>query len=124
MIRTIIIIGFLSLGVASTAYAQENNRVDQLEKEIQELKVRVSNLESLLNTPNKKVEKVVESVDGWKSIKNWRQLKTGMKSSDVKTILGEPEHISGGMSARWTYPNGGNVYFFDGDLIKWEEPQR
>ena len=48
MVKRIIVIGLLSLVVAFNSYAQDSDRIDQLEKEIQELKLRVLKLESVV----------------------------------------------------------------------------
>ena len=121
MIKAITIIIFLSLGVTFNAYAQDNNRVDQLEKEIQELKIRVSNLESLVSHPSKAQETVI-SGEGWKSVVSWRKLSTGMGPSDVRKILGEPHRVNGGSLATWYYQNGGRVHFTFDKVDRWEEP--
>lgn len=121
MIKKIIIVGFLLCAVAFNSHAHNSDRSDQLETEIEQLNNRLSELESLLGNPNK-VEKVVKSGEGWKLIKNWRKLTTGMSPGDVKTILGEPERITGGLTAFWDYPNGGRVAFFADALTQWQEP--
>ena len=121
MIKTITIIGFLSLFIAFNSYADDSDRIDKLEKEVQELKLRISKLESLLSNPAA-AQDVVTSSDGWKSIANWRKLTTGMAPSDVRKILGEPQRGVGGDLAIWYYQNGGMVYYFVGKVERWEEP--
>lgn len=123
MIKTIAIIGFLSLAVAFNSYAQDSDRIDQLEKEIQEIKLRLSKLESMLGKPST-TQEVVSSSEGWKSIENWKKLTRDMSTSDVKRILGEPQYESGGIVAYWDYPNGGKVFFDDGKLSAWSEPRQ
>ena len=122
MIKTITIIGFLSLFIAFNSYADDSDRIDKLEKEVQELKLRISKLESLLSNPAA-AQDVVTSSDGWKSIANWRKLTTGMNPSDVRKILGEPHRVRGGGLAIWYYQNGGTVTFFEGKVGQWREPQ-
>jgi hypothetical protein len=122
MIKTITIIGFLSLFIAFNSYADDSDRIDQLEREVQELKLRISKLESLLSNPAA-AQDVVTSSDGWKSIANWRKLTTGMNPSDVRKILGEPQRMDGGNVAFWYYQNGGVVTFYEGKVDQWREPR-
>ena len=98
MIKTISIIGFLSLFIAFNSYADDSDRIDKLEKEVQELKLRISKLESLLINSGA-AQEVATPGDGWKSIANWRKLTTGMAPSDVRKILGEPQRVDGGRLA-------------------------
>ena len=123
MIKTIAIIGFLSLAVAFSAHENDSDRIDKLEKELQETQLRLSKLESLLSNPSNGQE-LVTSGEGWKSVANWRKLTTDMSASDVRKILGEPYRIDGGGVARWYYKNGGVVVFFDGKAGQWSEPRQ
>ena len=121
MIKIIAII-LLSLGVTFNSYADDSDRIDQLEKEVQELKVRISKIESLLSNPNA-AQEVVTSSEGYKSIANWRKLTTDMGYSDVRKILGEPQRVDGGSIAEWYYPNGGTVIFQRNKAWQWREPR-
>jgi hypothetical protein len=122
MIKTIIIIAFLSLGIAFNSYADDSDRIDQLEKEVQVLKQRISKLESLLsNTSEEQV--LVNPGNGWKSVSNWRKLTTDMSYDEVRNILGEPHKVDGGLVAEWYYQNGGVVHFYEGKVDQWEEPR-
>ena len=121
MIKTILIIVLLSFGIAFNSHADDRDRINQLEKDVQELAHRVSKLESLLGNPNVDQE-VATSSEGYKSIANWRKLRTGMGYSDVRKILGEPRHVDGGSIAEWYYPNGGKVIFQRDKAWQWEEP--
>ena len=123
MVKTIIIIGFLSLAVAFNSYAHDNDRIEQLEKDIQETKHRLSKLESLLNNTSNAQEPIT-SVNGWKSITNWRKLTKGMSSSDVQKILGEPRRVDGGTVTFWHYQNGGEIIFYEGKVDRWSEPRQ
>jgi hypothetical protein len=123
MVKTIAIIGFLSLAVAFNAYAHDSDRIDQLEKELQETKLRLSKLESLLSDPSK-AQELVTSGEGWKSVMNWRKLTTEMGASDVRKILGEPHRVDGGTLARWHYQSGGEVTFYQGKVRQWQEPRQ
>ncbi len=122
MIKTITMILFLSLGVAFNSYADDSDRIDHLEKEVQELKLRITKIESLLSNPDT-AQEVVTSGDGWKSIANWRKLTTGMNPTDVRKILGEPQRVDGGDIALWHYENEGEVMFINGKVKKWREPR-
>lgn len=121
MAKKIVIIGFLLLGVAFNASANDSDRIDKLEKQIQEINLRLSKLESLLSNPSKAQERVTPS-EGWKSVSNWRKLQTGMSTSDVRSILGAPERVKGGLITLWYYPHEGKVTFTDGKVFQWKEP--
>ena len=125
MVKKLTIIGFLSfaLAFASNSYAQDSDQIGQLEKEIQELKLRLSKIESLLSKPSK-VQELVPSGEGWKSVANWRKLSTDMSASDVQIILGEPHRLDGGDIARWYYQNGGVITFMQGKVYGWQEPRQ
>jgi hypothetical protein len=123
MVKKIAIIGFLSLAVAFNSYAQDSDRIDRLEKEILETKLRVLKLESLLSNSSN-AQKPVISGEAWKSVANWRKLAAGMSTSDVQTILGEPQRIDGGNVARWYYQNRGDVSFISGKVHSWTEPRQ
>jgi outer membrane protein assembly factor BamE (lipoprotein component of BamABCDE complex) len=102
--------------------ASDVDRITQLEKEVQELKLRLSNLE----TPQSKAslnQKPSISPDGWKTLANWRSLKNGMSYDDVRAILGEPSRINGGNMAYWFYPNQSGVVFYKDKLDTWFEPK-
>ena len=122
MIKTIVFIGFLFLSVVSNSYANDSDRIDQLEKVIQELKLRISKLESLLGNSSESKE-LAPSHEGWKSVSNWRKLTTDMSASDVQKILGEPQRVDGGKIASWYYENRGEVMFVNGKVQQWMEPR-
>jgi hypothetical protein len=122
MVKTIAIVGFLSLAVPFNSYANDSDRINQLEKELQEIKLRLSKLESLLSNPSK-AQEVVASGDGWKSVVNWRKLSRGMDPSDVRKILGEPHRVEGGKFARYYYKNDGMVHFYEDKVDRWAEPR-
>jgi hypothetical protein len=122
MFKKITFIGFLLLAVSFNSYANDSDRIDQLENEIQWLKLRLSKIESLPSNPSNAQEPVT-SGDGWKSVKNWRKLTNQMSASDVQKILGEPDRVNGGDIANWYYQNGGMVTFMNGKLYHWMEPR-
>jgi hypothetical protein len=111
------------LAVAFNASAQDIDRINQLEKEVWEINLRLSKLESLLSTPSK-VHEDVTSGKGWKSVINWRKLSTDMDYSAVQKTLGEPHRVVGGKIAFWYYQNGGDVTFMDGKVYQWSEPRQ
>ena len=123
MIKTITIVAILSLGVSFNSYADDGDRIDQLKKEVQELELRISKLESLLSDASESKE-IVPSHEGWKSLSNWRKLSTDMGYDEVETMLGTPERVDGGNIARWQYPNGGDVTFMRGKVHSWSEPRK
>lgn len=122
MFKIIIVLGFLAISVALNVHADESARIDRLEKQVQELTVRLSNLESQLNDEDQ-VQEFVARGDGWKSIANWRKLTTSMGYDDVERILGTPERVDGGNLARWQYPNRAEVVFMRGKVESWSEPR-
>jgi hypothetical protein len=122
MLRAVAIVGFLSIAIALNAGAHDSDRIAQLEKELQETKLRLSKLEALLSDPIK-VQEVVGQGEGWKSVASWRRLATNMEAGEVRRILGEPQKLDGGTLARWQYQNGGEVWFSDGKVHRWTEPR-
>jgi len=129
--KRIIIIGFLLLAVSFNSYANDSDRIDRLEKQMQELKLRVSKLEALLNksdaTPGKPdaTKDNVTSGEGLKSISSWKKLSLGMSHEDVRKILGEPSRTRGGDRLEtWNYPNSGSVMFKYGKVYRWTDPSQ
>ena len=75
------------LSVASfSSYAHDSDRIEQLEREIQETKQRLSILESMLKSEDDEKELVITD-DDWKSVANWRKLATGMSTGTCKKYL-------------------------------------
>jgi len=121
MVTKLAITVILSLVTAFSSYAHDSDRIEQLEKEVQETKQRLSILESMLRKKNHEKELVITD-DGWKSIANWRKLTTGMSPSTVQKILGDAQRIDGVNFVRWYYKNGGKVIFYEGEVYSWTEP--
>ena len=117
-----IIIGFLSLAITFSSYANDSDRIAQLEKEIQEIKLRLSKLESVPKSPSSPAQPVA-SADGWKSEANWRSLTKDMSTTEVRKILGEPDRVDGGSITSWFYQNEGTVVFFNEKVTRWTEPR-
>tara|TARA_R110000782_G_scaffold191199_4_gene281046 strand:- start:709 stop:1080 length:372 start_codon:yes stop_codon:yes gene_type:complete len=123
MFKPIIFLGFFAFSVAFNVHADDSARISRLEKQVQELTVRLSNLESQLNGQDE-VQEFVANGDGWKSIANWRKLTTAMGYDDVERILGTPKRVDGGNVAHWYYPNGAKVVFIRGKAQSWSEPRQ
>ncbi len=128
MIKSIVVSVFLSFMVAFSAGAQDGDRIGQLEKEVQELKARLSKLESApgnqSETNQSDAKKIAPVGDGWRSVANWRKLQTDMSTSAVRRILGEPERVEGGGVSHWYYQNGGTVTFTRERTSQWAEPKQ
>lgn len=123
MVPRLAIAVILSLVATFSSYAHDSDRIDQLEREVQEAKQRLSILESKLRNENDEEEEPVFADDGWKSVANWRKLVPGMSELSVKKILGDPQKIAGFKNAVWNYNNGGVVWFVDGNVDRWSEPE-
>jgi hypothetical protein len=121
LLQQIAVATFMLTSFATNCFANENERIIRLEKEIQEIKQRLSNIESPQSTSQSN-PKPLASGDGWKSLANWRRLNTGMNPAEVRAILGEPHRIIGGDLATWRYTNRGSVEFFLEKLHRWNEP--
>lgn len=117
------VVGIVALTAAFSSFASDSDRIVQLEKEVLELKLRLTNLEA----PQKKSvinQRMAASNDGWKSLANWRSLKKGMSYDDVRGVLGEPATIrASGVLTFWGYANRGTVTYFDDRLDGWSEPR-
>ena len=122
MVPRLAIALFLSLVVTFSSYAHDSDRIEQLEREVQETKQRLSILESKLENTNDEEELVI-SDDGWKSVANWKKLILGMSELSVRKLLGDPHKIDGAKNAIWYYNNGGVVWIKDGNVARWSEPE-
>lgn len=116
------LVSFLSLTVALNSYASDSDRITLLEKEVQELKLRLTNLETPQGAPTNR-QKPVASNEGWKQLVNWRALKKRMTPAEVRQTLGEPERIQSGGFDFWSYSNRGRVTFYEGGVHAWDEPR-
>ena len=112
----------VSLSVMTfSSFASDSERIAQLEKEVQELKLRLTKLEAPQTTTNTQ-QKPIVSTNGWKHLSNWRSLKKGMSYDDVRATLGEPERIKVGGFTYWFYANRSYVIFYEDRLDSWTEP--
>jgi hypothetical protein len=113
--------GILPLAFALSSHAQDVGRIDQLESEIQAIKLRLSKIEAAQGSANADQKPAIQA-EGWKSLSTWRQLKSGMSPNEVRAILGEPGRVNGGEIANWYYANGGMSTFMHDKLYRWTEP--
>ena len=121
LMRTLLLAIVITLTTFSS-FANDSERISQLENEVNELKLRIQKLENFPpNTSNQ--QKQVLANEGAKSIANWRKLNRGMSYNDVRGLLGEPLRIEGGGIATWRYASNGNVVFIRDKLSSWDEPQ-
>ena len=111
----------LLLTLSFGSMASDSDRITQLEKEVQELKTRLSSLESPLDKAV--IQKPTLTSEGWRKLANWRSLKKGMSFEEVREILGEPGRIRGGTLTDWTYPDQASVTFLNDRLFGWTEPR-
>ena len=116
-------IGLALMTLSTISLADDSDRIKALEKEVQELKLRLSNLEAPQASPNNR-SKAVATKDGWKSLVNWRSLKKGMSQDEVRSVMDEPATVrASGALTFWYYPNRGNVTFYEERLDGWTEPR-
>ena len=116
------LIGSAIMAFTTGTFATDSDRITQLEKELRNLQLRLSNLESSKNSLSKSQPSAVTN-ENWKNLTIWRSLKIGITPDEVRTILGEPTRVEGGARAYWYYPRSGNLEFEDGKLRNWSEPR-
>lgn len=114
--------GCLFLSFTLNCFANDGERITQLEKEVQELKQRLSKLEAPQSVSINQ-QRHITTGEGWKSLANWRSLKKGMSYDEVRAILGEPARVQGGNFTLWFYSNRSNVDFYEDKLHGWSEPR-
>ena len=116
-------IGVAFLTGATTAMANDSDRISLLEKEVKELKLRLANLEEPQAVTGNR-QKTVATKDGWKSLESWRSVFKGMMPDNVRSILGEPATVrASGPFTDWGYPNRGSVTFYEEKVYGWREPR-
>lgn len=116
------IIGFALVLAATASMANDPDRITALEKEVQELKSRLSQLE-VPQATNSKRPTVSVTNEGWKYLANWRSLKKGMSPDEVRAVLGEPANIRAGAFTYWQYSGDGRVTFLKDAVYGWDEPR-
>ncbi len=112
------LVGSLFLTITLNTFASDTDRITLLEKEVQELKLRLMKIEA----PQGSKQNTLAASQGWKVQANWRSLKKGMSYDEVRTTLGEPDRIRGGDFTFWYYLNGGRANFYKDKLDGWIEP--
>jgi hypothetical protein len=125
LISSIFKFGFTTLLLVTVSFssvASDSDRITQLEKEVKELKIRLTTLESPQSNTSGN-QKPASSSEGWKSVANWRSLRIGMEPEYIRKLLGEPSRIDGGTVAFWVYPNSGEVTFVREQVTQWREPR-
>jgi hypothetical protein len=120
--KKIIATGLLLAVTSINSFAHDADRLSSLEREIQEIKIRLSKLEPSAQVSAESKSTSI-SVEGWKFQKSWRALATGVSPNEVRGLLGEPQQIKGGYLAIWIYPNKGEVTFMGDALYQWREPK-
>lgn len=122
--KKVITFGLLLAFTSISSFASDGQRLSALEKEVQEIKLRLSKLESSNQVPaDSKSTIATATAEGWKHQKSWRTLTTGMSPNEVRNLLGEPQQVRGGNVTFWTYPNKGEVTFLGDSLYQWREPK-
>ena len=119
--RTLLLAFALSVATCSS-FANDSERIRQLENEVNELRLRVQKLENPQPNASNQQKQVVAN-DGAKSLVNWRKLNSGMSYNEVRGLLGEPLRIEGGGVATWLYASNGSVVFIRDKLSSWYEPK-
>lgn len=102
--------------------ADDGQRILRLEKELSVIKDRLAKVESLTVDSGASPSNLAR-VDGWKSLSNWRSLRTGMSAIEVANILGQPHRVRGGDVAFWYYQNDSYVTFMSDKVHSWSEPR-
>ncbi len=114
--------------VGSSCYAQESDRIDELERRITSLEESVSRIETmiavlLIGVAGNADQAGNDDQEDVELKAKWRVLAVGMTPKQVRAILGEPERLDGGKVATWRYPRGGHITFMDGEVRSWVEPR-
>jgi outer membrane protein assembly factor BamE (lipoprotein component of BamABCDE complex) len=120
---TLILFCVIVIFVSSSSSFAQQLVINELEKRISDLEIRVAALEKMISSP--KVQNI-EVKEKWKNRSLWRQLKLKMSMDEVESLLGIPKKIDGGAFTRWDYSSEtwhSYVMFYKGELDSWTEPQ-
>ena len=122
--KKIITIGLLLAFSSISSFASDTQRLSALEREVQEIKLRLSKLEPSNQVPADSKSTIATATgEGWKHQKSWRNLSAGMNPNEVRNLLGDPQQVRGGNVTFWAYPNKGDVTFIGDSLYQWREPK-
>lgn len=122
-ISTLVCLIFLGQ-FADPLLAQDNETL-LLQKRIDELELRIEQLEKQLRESMEFQEMLETGGFGWQNKMNWRKLEIGMPEDEVRSILGTPIKVIKGSRTLWYYPSiyKGFVSFDqNGNLAGWNEP--
>jgi hypothetical protein len=133
-------VGLLLLTSSLPSHANDSERITQLEKQVQELKLRLNNLEAQGSVGAQQRNAAASKTDGSRPtasaqqapaapktdvavLAKWRGLERGMSPESVRAILGQPQKTQTNSTfTYWDYPNQGSVTFAHGRLNGWTEP--
>jgi hypothetical protein len=79
--------------------------------------VPIEGRDLLAHEPNPLMQYLSKS----RKLENWRKLKRGMTENQVRSILGEPVRIAGGVLTFWYYRSGEVIFQLE-KLDSWREP--
>ena len=120
-------IAVLALMVASSAaYAQtDSERISELQNQVEALQRRVTALEGGTRESSASAPAIKQGNP--EDIRNWRQLRVGMKEQQVEALLGSPSKVdmySHQFIWYYNYPLGGHISFdSESRVVKtWNEP--
>ncbi len=113
------------LGLVIHPLQAQDNETLLLQKKINELELRIEQLEKQLKESMEFREMLETGGFGWQNMMNWRKLEIGMPEDEVRSILGAPIKVIKGSKTLWYYPSiyKGFVSFDqNGNLAGWNEP--
>jgi hypothetical protein len=117
--------GLIFLGLFAHPIQAQDNDTLLLQQKIDELELRIEQLETQLRESMEFREMLETGGFGWQNMMNWRKLEIGMPEDEVRSILGTPIKVIKGSRTLWYYPSiyKGFVSFDqNGNLTGWNEP--
>lgn len=127
-------VGLLMFTTSLSSHANDSDRITQLEKQVQELKLRLNNLEAQRSpsapssqnkstASNREATRPAANKTDMKVLAQWQGLKKGMSPDEVRAVLGAPlKTLANSAFTYWDYANQGSVTFTHGRLSGWTEP--